>query len=67
MIAEPSSSRRMFAADVDLAAQRPQRVDLRQERRARSLQRLERLRAREVGGAREPARAHEPERARTPP
>ncbi len=47
---------------VGLAAKRSQRVDLGHERRARSLQRLERHRAREVGGAREPTRAHEAER-----
>ena len=52
---------------VALPAQRPQRVDLRQERRARALQRLERHRAREIGRLREPARAHEAERERTPP
>src|SRR5207245_10258339 len=48
---------------VALSLQRTQRVDLRQEGRARSLERFERQRAREVGGAREAARADEPERA----
>ena len=46
-----------------LAAQRAERVDLRDERGTRSLQRFERLRARNVGCMRETARAHEPERA----
>ena len=46
-----------------LTAQRSQRVHLRDERVARALQRLERERARAVGGLREPPRAHERERA----
>src|SRR5690348_4729596 len=48
---------------VRLAAQRPERVDLRHEARSRSLERLERQRAREVSGLSEPAGAYEAERA----
>ncbi len=46
-----------------LTAQRPQLVHLRDERVARALQRLERERARAVGGLRQPERANERERA----
>ena len=63
MIAEPSSSRSTFAAESAWPAERAERVDLREEARARALQRLERQRAGEVGRLREPARAHEAERA----
>ena len=63
MIAEPSSRRSTFAAESRLARERAERVDLRQEARARALQRLERERARDVGDLGEPPRPHEPERA----
>ncbi len=45
-----------------LPAQRAQRMDLREERGARALERLDRERARDVRGAGQPARAHERER-----
>ena len=45
-----------------LPSQRPELVDLRQERRARPLQRLDRDRAGDVRGPRQPSRPHEPER-----
>ena len=45
-----------------LTSQRPERVDLREERRARALQRLDRLSACEIGGGCEAAGANEPER-----
>ena len=45
-----------------LPAQRAKRVDLRQERRPRALERLDRESARDVRGRREPPRPHEPER-----
>ena len=48
---------------LGLALQRPQRVDLREEARARSLQRLERDRAGDVGGLRQPVGADHAEGA----
>ena len=63
MIAEPSSRRSTFRRRGALPAERPERVDLRQERVARALQRLERESARAVGCPREPARPDERERA----
>src|SRR3982751_2698673 len=61
-----SANARGWARELALgagAAGRPQRRDRRQERRRGALQRLERLRAREVGRLREPTRTHETERA----
>ena len=53
----------MFAAESCCPRQRPQLVDGRNEARPRALKRLDRERARDVGGLREPARAHDAERA----
>ena len=63
LIAEPSSRREHVRGRVLLPAQRAQRVDLREEAVRRALQRLDRLRARDVGRLREPPSAHEAERA----
>ena len=63
MIADPSSRRRTFAAESPCPRQRTQPVDLGNEARARSLQRLERERAGEIRRRGESTRAHEPQRA----
>ena len=63
MIAEPSSEAKEVRRRRLLAAKRAKRMDLRQEARARAVERLDGHRAGDVCRDLEPARAHEAERA----
>ncbi len=64
MIADPSRRCRTFAAATCLSAQRPQCVDLRQKRSARSLERLDRERTGDVGCPGQASRPYEAESER---